>query len=141
MTDKQQQIEEMAKDLCKACSIKTCKSEYPPCAMAQIVSEDLYNAGYRRVGENAVVLTQEEYNALMLEQQRLKKIVDRIPCGYELKDKTRKETAKEIINEIKRKYGKSCSEYYPLLIEITSEELDDLAKQFGVEELGNEQTD
>lgn len=48
-------------------------------------------------------------------------------------EKTRKETAKEIINEIKRKYGKSCSEYYPLLIEITSEELDDLAKQFGVE--------
>lgn len=50
-----------------------------------------------------------------------------------ISNNARKETAKEIINEIKRKYGKSCSEYYPLLIEITSEELDDIAKQFGVE--------
>lgn len=69
-------------------------------------AEALYNANYRQVPKNAVVLTEEEYNALMLEQKRLKEIVDRIPCGYELKDKTRKETAREIYITGKYYYAK-----------------------------------
>lgn len=60
MTDKQQ-IEKFAKDLCKACrkSLKTCECK-TPCVKAQIVSEALYNARYRKVDENAVVLSREE---------------------------------------------------------------------------------
>lgn len=72
------------------------------------------------IPENAVVLTEEEYNTLMLEQKRLKKIVDRIPCGYELKDKTRKQTAKEILQEVR----KVCGDY---------QWFKNLCKQYGVE--------
>lgn len=75
--------------------------------IADEVAEALYKANYRQVPPNAVVLTREEYNALMLEQKRLKEIVDRIPCGYELTDKTRKETAKEILQEVR----KVCGDY------------------------------
>lgn len=32
--------------------------------------------------DDDVVLTKEEYEALLLEQKRLKEMVDRIPCGY-----------------------------------------------------------
>ena len=68
---------------------------------------NLTKQGYRKIPENAVVLTQEEYKALMLEQKRLKEIVDRIPCGYELKDKTRKEMAKEIFSKLREKSTES----------------------------------
>lgn len=104
MIDKQQ-IEEMALTLNYLCKsgCGTCYSkEY--CGTYKI-AEALYNAGYRKVPENVVVLMEEEYNALMLEQKRLKEIVDRIPCGYELKDEIRKETAKEILDKVSRHYG------------------------------------
>ena len=104
-------------------------------------AERLYNANYRRVPENAVVLTEEEYNALMLEQKRLKEIVDRIPCGYELKDKTRKETANEFYNKVNEnicsfKLENKSQEFidgYAQAIADICGRLDQVAKQFGVE--------
>lgn len=44
------------------------------------------------------------------------------------------ETAKEFAEKIVKKFGKSCSEYYPEFIEMTSVELYYLAEQFGKEE-------
>lgn len=74
--DKQKQIEELAKDLVMAfakplekclypestdCKGKSCERFNPkaPCRFMNI-AENLYNAGYRKIDENAVVLTREE---------------------------------------------------------------------------------
>ena len=37
---------------------------------------------------------------------------------------------KQFAERLKEKYGKSCSEYYPLLLELTSEQLDETLKEF-----------
>ena len=36
----------------------------------------------------------------------------------------------EFAERLIEKYGKSCSEYYPLLLELTSEQLDETLKEF-----------
>ena len=66
MTDKQQ-IEELAKIVSTDCGeCYTCEFEHNPSAKIRCIdyaiATDLYNAGYRKVPENAVVLTQEEYD-------------------------------------------------------------------------------
>ena len=109
MTEKQQIIE-MARLQCNRYRTDgICKSDFLGCdgnCAWYMDAESLYNKGCRLVPEGAVVLTREEYNALLLEQKRLKEIVDRIPCGYELKDKARKETAKGIYIAGKYYYAK-----------------------------------
>lgn len=137
MNDKKQ-IDEIAKLMCT----------YPQCIHHNIIgecantecqtvdfAENLYKQGYRKVPEDSVVLLKEEYNALLSEQKRLKEIINRIPCGYELKEKTRKATAREFVNTIywkavKHIKGKDKSECF---IEISFDKLDEIAKQFGVE--------
>ena len=42
----------------------------------------------------------------------------------------RKQAVKEFAQKLKNKYGKSCSEYYPILIEITSDDIDELLKEY-----------
>ena len=37
---------------------------------------------------------------------------------------------KDFAEKLKVKYGKSCSEYYPILIEITSDDIDELLKEY-----------
>lgn len=37
---------------------------------------------------------------------------------------------KQFAERLKEKYGKSCSEYYPLLLELTSEQLDETLKEY-----------
>lgn len=44
-------------------------------------------------------------------------------------DKTQKVAVKEFAEKLKAKYGKSCSEYYPMLIEMTSDDIDELLKE------------
>ena len=74
VTDKQQ-IEEMAKLLCsdygecEKCFLYC--SEETPCSVDDDCDK-LYNANYRKVPENAVVLTQEEYE----KYQNLKRDVE-----------------------------------------------------------------
>lgn len=51
--------------------------------------------------------------------------------GFEdARSAVRKETAKEFAKKLKQKYAQSCSEYYPELIALTSEQLDDLLKEY-----------
>lgn len=47
-------------------------------------------------------------------------------AGYHKQD----EVLTEFAERLKEKYGKSCSEDYPLFIECTSEDLDELLKEF-----------
>lgn len=42
----------------------------------------------------------------------------------------KKQAVKEFAEKLRNKYGKSCSEYYPELIELTSIELDELLKEY-----------
>ena len=113
--DKQKQIEEMAKAVepiikdfyvtctngeCDVCIVKRWTGKCHAETKSVRVAECYYNAGYRKIPENAVVLTKGEYEALVLEQKRLKEMVDRIPCGYELKEKTSKETAEKIFEDL-----------------------------------------
>lgn len=45
-------------------------------------------------------------------------------------EETKKQAVKEFAEKLKEKYGKSCSEYYPILIEITSDDIDELLKEY-----------
>jgi hypothetical protein len=112
--DKQKQIEEMAKVLIKAsCYGKHCKK----CAFVRSVEKatkccvclkHLYNAGYRKIPENAVVLTREEYEKLDLVKEMYGSN-DKIKLSDLLKmlamtDKVaRKETAEKFSERLKAK--------------------------------------
>ena len=71
---KQKQIEEMAKVVqrdmcgdrpCEECNYHGFKTEIlPRYCQEYLISERLYEAGYRKIPENAVVLTREEYDEL-----------------------------------------------------------------------------
>lgn len=94
-------------------------------------AEELYNASYRKIPENAVVITNEEYQML----KQLEK--HHITCEdvYEYVELARKETAEKFLNMIywravKHIKGNNKDECF---IEISFEKLDELAKQFGVE--------
>ena len=39
------------------------------------------------------------------------------------------DSIKQFAEKLKAKYGKSCSEYYPMLIEMTSDDIDELLKE------------
>ena len=39
------------------------------------------------------------------------------------------DSLKQFAEKLKAKYGKSCSEYYPMLIEMTSDDIDELLKE------------
>lgn len=45
-------------------------------------AETLYDANCRILADDEIVVKKSDYEALLLEQKRLKEIVDRIPCGY-----------------------------------------------------------
>lgn len=102
MKTKQEQIEEMAKIVDEMYNVYT--------TTAEDIAEGLYNADYRKIPENAVVLTKEEYDKLGLfeetvqeyksdngqlvlvkEQKKLQKY------STDIADFIRKETAKEIL--------------------------------------------
>ena len=85
---KQKQIEEMAKSMLEY-GMEKYPTENSVCTEEKLrkqffyvfltYAEHLYNAGYRKIPENAVVHTREEYEALLLEQKRLREMTDRIP--------------------------------------------------------------
>lgn len=157
MTD-EKQIEEMAKEMeeCGDVSCEDCKKthayngDYFHC-YAIDYAETLYNAGYRKLPENAVVTTREMYdelykkanlyeyqkeNAVVLTKEEHKQwLKDCIESNKVVKEITRKETAREVIAKIiwyavKHIKGKNKDECF---IEISFEKIDEIAKQYGVE--------
>ena len=97
-----------------------------------LIAEELLKHYQPKVPVNSVALSMEEYNALLLEQTRLKEIVDRIPCGYALKEDTRKETAGKIFQRLFEEHS-AFSNNDIIVIWQVKEVLRDIAKQFGVE--------
>ena len=93
--NEKEMIKEMANDLYASanCSL-TYESDYI------YVSRDLYSAGYRKIPEGSVVLTEMQYNALLSKQSTVISIDEQLKkeFEYELKQ-ARKETAKEILRK------------------------------------------
>ena len=116
MIDKQKQIEEIAKYCCNACEMccdygdcaEKGKDGYKNCGLAKETAEKLYNAGYRKIPENTVVLTREEYETYTFikrkwgNQDAIKRseLVDGL---YEFAREFSKETAEKISDKVHRK--------------------------------------
>lgn len=83
--NKQEQIEEMAEAVVCAAIVSNAKIDDKVAIHLREFVENLYDAGYRKIPENAVVLTKEEYIDLSRNYVR------------EQIEKARKETAKEIL--------------------------------------------
>ena len=109
--DKQKQIEEMARTFggchitpnCKVCCAYSGSTDCPNKTSA----EKLYNAGYRKIPENAVVVSRAEYNDL----KGLEKHFD----DYLIKEivATRKETVKKFAERLKDLVAdRNCNDDY-----------------------------
>ena len=113
MNDKKQ-IEEMAKDLKEEKLYALInKTSYMRSA------ENLYNLGYRKIDKDSVVMTREEL------RQALK---DCIESNRITEERTRKRTAREILNYL-QKDGYGGLDY----LEVYREEIDEIAKQYGTD--------
>ena len=129
--NKQEQIEEMAKDIVRIAGLDVYGK-----------AEELINLGYRKFPEDSVVLSREEYKRLLDNAIR----VDMEYLDHELA-KTRKETAKEIFyqvvnicrKEIDFQDGTINTQLEPLYFGIINgcdfvmDEVKRLAKQYSVE--------
>ena len=149
---KQEQIEEMAKIVDEMYNVYT--------TTADDIAEGLYNAGYRKIQDGTVVMTNEEYDKLGLfeetvqeyksdngqlvlvkEQKKLQKY------STDIADFIRKEMAKEIFQKVVNicrkeedfQDGTVNTQLEPLYFGIMNGcafirgEIKDLAKQYGVE--------
>ena len=143
---KQEQIEEMANYYCEYCKKQTgekfCEHIDDKSCNIFFEAELFYNAGYRKIPEDSVVLSREEYKRLLDNAIR----VDMEYLDHELA-KTRKETAKEIFyrvvnicrKEIDFQDGTINTQLEPLYFGIINgcdfvmDEVKRLAKQYGVD--------
>lgn len=85
-------------------------------------AEALYDEGCRIVGEDEIVIKKSEHKALLLEQKRLKEMVDRIPCGYvKIADdemvikKSEYESLKKDKNDYKQRFESSDKRFEQLV--------------------------
>ena len=87
-------------------------------------------SGYRKIPEDAVVMSKEKYQELFIKAQKsATQWID-----LEREEKIRKQTAREILEELLVGFKKN---FYLKNMSMTEEEfgwvLDEIAKQFGVE--------
>ena len=106
--NREEQIEEMAKIIDELYNVYD--------TTAGEIAEGLYNTGYRKIPENAVVLTKEEY--IDLSRNYVTEQIEQV----------RKETAKEILNELIDSSNKIT--FFDCRMALG---LDKLAEQYGVE--------
>jgi hypothetical protein len=119
MKDKEKQIEEMAKECCK--DFYKCKPRYDLNCIIRQALEKALNQGYRKIPEDSVVLSREEFeNNLTLS------------IGYEIGSK---ETAEKIFTEVldleQLKVIRDMG--WETIYNSLCNEILELAKQFGVE--------
>lgn len=86
--DKQEQIEEMEKDIAIRIDMAKGVAGSMNNGVEGWLSEYLYNAGYRKIDENAVVLTEEEYERWQGQTLNIKKV--------------RKETAEKFAEKVEQ---------------------------------------
>ena len=141
-------IEEMAKEisesniLCKDCG------DYGDTYCTEAIANTLYKAGYRKIPEGSVVLSTEDYSDYLTLQSNYtnaKERCEKLQADNErlyknlgkFKESVRKETAKEILRDIKYEIedrnGAMLEEDLSVDATILQEVLNEIAKQYGVE--------
>lgn len=110
---------------CKQSTCEKCKFERrhrqmnnEPACIGQLISDELYNAGYRKVGDVEIVIKKSEYEELEKELEKTKLALkireDTWGIGYDdaVKNYTeqicniaKKETAREILETVRKVYG------------------------------------
>lgn len=96
--DKKQQIEEIARTICKTCKERfeiseKCKNVIEPCLAAYAHAERLYNADYRKIDESCVVITKVEFK------------------------KYKRQAGKEVLESLKEASSRVYPEYIPDMID------------------------
>lgn len=96
---------------------------------------ELHTARYQLHSANEDLKKAEKRIAeLEKENKRLNKAINNVQKGFDNGEFISKDyqtkTLKQFVKKVKEKYGKSCSEYYPILIEMTSDEIDELLKEY-----------
>lgn len=122
--DKQKQIEEMARDFGDKkgydCRVITdcCKECILRCdCMPYSYAEGAYNAGYRKIPENAVVLTREQYEKDLAIEREL---------GERKASRARKETAEKFAERVKMAFYYEFDELIP---SIMADKIDEICKE------------
>lgn len=126
MKDKENQIEEMI----SAMAASNNPFVDVPIEIMPKVAEALYNAGYRKLPEDSVVLSKEEYKRITKElvtEQRATEI------AKEYFEKIRNETAEKILNDL----VKNCQYTFNIdgkpIVELDSDFVLNAAKSYGIE--------
>lgn len=120
------EIEEMVRDYYPndTASSESIQDSIAKGGYANIVA--LYDKGYRKIPEGAVVLSENEYYNLI--DKNAKNCIKQMVLIGDAVDKSRKETAKEIFKKIHQKEG-----YYPLASVGTSQnDMAAIAKEYGI---------
>ena len=126
--DEQKQIEEMAQ--CKNNFGVTCGECYTSGCERYKLAEELYKAGYRKIPEGAVVLTDDNE----IKQYEWSKMLDKMGF-FKFADNLRKETAEKFAERLKRK-GTIFTHYdYNDYLEIGVDDIDEICKEI----IGDEQ--
>ena len=115
--DKQKQIEEMAKTECvskRKCN-KDCSIQDEGLCDIYDTCETLYNAGYRKIPENAVVLETSVYESMEIKNYR-----------DVISERVRKETAEKFAERVKMAF---YYEFEELIPSIMSDKIDEIAKE------------
>ena len=134
MTEQEQieEIRELMKLLDKCVSLNpVCKAE---------VANVVYSNNYRKINEDSVVLSREKYEMLVNQYKNLEIKYSNLCDNYRLcKDAnetlkqniiiTRNETAEKILRDLYSEATSNVSE----TVELTTFQIEQLAKQFGVE--------
>jgi hypothetical protein len=102
-------VEEMAKGMCEHCIENeefTCSIAPQPCVFAKTFAENLYNAGYRKIPENAVVVPDMAgKDFYTIEKAEWDKMVQGAKdIIHEREEKTRKETAERFAEKLRNIY-------------------------------------
>lgn len=109
---KKQEIEEMEKDIVRSAGLDVHgKAKY------------LYDLGYRKIPENAVVLTREEYQWLTCCFGKFEEIMN------DIKEQTRKETAEKFVKEVDE-FFKPFDKKTPISLDLLITKIENIAKEF-----------
>ena len=121
--NKEQQIEEMARDIYEQ---KSCDTSFEE--NCKILAYDLVTLGYQKIDKDSAVLSREEQERILTAtEKRIKELKRQIL-------QARKETAEKILNELLVGFRKN---FYLKNMSMTEEEfgwvIDEIAREFDVE--------
>ena len=116
MTDKEKQIEEMARIIM-----------YAPYPDADSQAERIFNAGYRKIPEGSVIVSKQIWEEHIEKREKANKIFE---------ERVRQETAREFAKGICKMLWHRCKDENGKTFDygdLTSIDVYEIAKQFGVE--------